>query len=105
MKKKIKQVNGVVADILSDNELKALSDVLDYFERVTKKETAVSMISGGFAEAEMFNFDNDYVDIELKWGVQSDCQNSVNVENYKLARNILLKKMSVKKKYLEIEDA
>jgi len=91
--------------ILTSKELKALADVLDYFEMATKRDTAISKISGGFAKAEMFNYDNKYIDILLKWGVQSDCQYSTHIENFKLPRNILLRKMPVVMKYLAIEDA
>ena len=72
-------------DMLSTKQLKVLGDVLYAFERITEHDTAVRMISGGFADASMFNYDDDFIDIELKWGVQSDCQNTVHTENYKLA--------------------
>lgn len=66
-----------------------LATVLDRFERDTVSETGVHRICGGFAAAELTGHDGDYYDIELKWGVQSDCENFVHVENYKLAVNKL----------------
>jgi len=42
------------------------------------------MHSGGFAIATLFNYDELYADIELKWGIQNDAESTVHTENYKL---------------------
>ena len=74
---------------LSTKQLGTLAEVLRIFERATEKETAVHYISGGFAEAEMFDYDEEYIDIELKWGIQSDCENTVHTEQWKLPTEVL----------------
>ena len=62
---------------------------LERFEHDTERDTAVIKISGGFAKAEIKNYDENYFDIELKWGVQSDCENNVYTEEYKMDRKTL----------------
>ena len=74
---------------LSDKELEELKKVFGSFERGEEKMTGVKYISGGYAYAEMFDYDDEYIDIELKWGVQSDCSDSTHVEQYKLSRAVL----------------
>jgi len=80
---------------LNDKEKKALRD----FECDTEKETGVSMISGGFAIAEVYDEDDFYDEnkdkvhefykVQLKWGVQSDCTDRVNTEYYHLHKETL----------------
>ena len=74
---------------MSRQELRRLADVLEAFEHRTLDETGVRRVSGGFAHADMFNYDDTYVDIQLKWGVQSDCENRVHTEQYNLPRRRL----------------
>lgn len=76
---------------LSEDELSVLRQVLERFERETRFGTGVGRISGGFAVASIFGYDDDFVDIKLEWGVQSDCENRTNVEQYKLDRLVLNK--------------
>ena len=68
----------------------AVKDALTEFEIETIDSTGIRKISGGFACADIFDYDNDYFDIELKWGVQSDCDNVVHTEQYKMDRVTLL---------------
>jgi hypothetical protein len=71
---------------MNQQELDKIKEVLNKFELEQACVTGVNMISGGFAIAEMFDYDDDYCDILLKWGVQSDCTHTVNQEEYKLNR-------------------
>lgn len=68
--------------------------ILDDFEFRTLHEVGVANISGGFCTVDLFDYDNEYFDIEVKFGVQSDCQNYVETEQYIMNRETL-----------EIEDA
>ena len=61
-------------------------------EEETYLSTGIQHISGGFACANIFSYDEDYFDIKLKWGVQSDCENRVYREQYKLDRLTLILK-------------
>lgn len=63
-----------------------VKNALDELERDTIYDTGIKNISGGFASANIFDYDDEYFYIELKWGVQNDCENRVNTENYKMNR-------------------
>jgi len=76
MEKKIKHVLPVRQD--------KLIVVLNALERKTKWETGIKNINGGFARAELKGFDKEYLDIELRYGVQSDVDDRVHVEHYKI---------------------
>ena len=89
---------------LTKKELKTLGKVLDEFDRQTTIDTGVARISGGFAVADMFNYDDEYIDIQLKWGIQNDCENNVHSEQWKLKRSVLSQKKTIKQIVEEIED-
>ncbi len=61
-----------------------LASVLETLEMQTLYDTGVGRVMGGFAVAEMFNRDADYIDIELKWGITNDAGSEVHTEQYKL---------------------
>ena len=61
-------------------------NALQELEFNTALDGGYSYISGGFAKAEIFNYDDEYFDIELKSGIQNDCQNSVETEQLKMNR-------------------
>ena len=63
-----------------------VKEALSQLETDTIDDTGLRRISGGFAVADIFNYDVDYFDIELKFGVQSDCENNVTTEQYKMDR-------------------
>jgi hypothetical protein len=67
-------------------EMRKLADVLEKFERETERDTGMRMLNGGFAVAEMFDYDNNVFDIELKWGKQSDVDDDVHIEHYVVDR-------------------
>lgn len=96
MKKKIAKQKST----LSASELSTLGDFLTGFERMEERNTGVHNISGGFAQADMFDYDDKYIDIELVWGIQSDCSNNVHTEQYKLPRKAL--KLTDKQKILSM---
>lgn len=72
---------------LSNHELKKLSIVLDALEIDTRK--AYHRINGGFATAELFNYDDNIIDIELKFGTQDDTGSYVNSEQFKIDRRTM----------------
>ena len=71
--------------IMNHHRLEQIACVLDAYEMRVKFDTGVKFISGGFAHADMTSFDDEYIDIRLRWGVQSDCADTVNEELYKLS--------------------
>ena len=68
---------------IDDQEVK---DALEDLETETINDTGIRKISGGFACADIFYCDDDYFDVELKWGIQNDCENVVHTEQYKMDR-------------------
>ena len=74
---------------MKTKELERLKKAIQNFELQTLSETGVGKISGGFANVEYHNYDKDYFDIELTWGVQSDCENTIHTENYKINRKTM----------------
>jgi len=81
---------------MNKQKLEMLARVLELFEFQTLITTGMRMLSGGFATAEMYNYDEEFVDIELRWGVQSDCSDTVHTENYKLPVDALGEKNPAK---------
>ena len=65
---------------------------LQELENETYNSTGIRYSSGGFASADIFDFDEDYFDVQLKWGVQNDCENTVHTENYTMDRLTLILK-------------
>ena len=69
-----------------DIDCQEVKDALYEFEKETQLDVGVKNLSGGFASANIFDYDDNYFDIELKWGVQNDVENRVNTEQYKMDR-------------------
>ena len=63
-----------------------INKILEKLEDDTSKNTGVIRFCGGFAKTEILDKDNEYFNVELKWGVQSDCENTVHTEQYKINR-------------------
>ena len=74
---------------LTNLELSALAKELETFEAITLKETMVGKFSGGFAIAEMFDYDDEMIDVELKWGIQNDTGGDTHTETYKIDRKTM----------------
>ncbi len=73
---------------LHAHELKKLSIYLERLER--DAYFMYKSINGGFAEAIMFDYDDDIIDVELKYGIQSDCENVVHTKTLKILRSTML---------------
>jgi len=81
---------------LTDEEMETLSEVMSEFTRQTTIETGIQLLSGGFAMADFADANADWVYISLKWGVQSDSDNDLHIEDWKLDRKFLSKNLSIK---------
>lgn len=53
---------------LTKDELDKLKVTLEKLENSTFYSTGLNKISGGFAKAEMFNYDEEIIDVTLTWG-------------------------------------
>lgn len=98
--------NTVTNDELTKAELKELKEILDRFEWQEYCRTGMRYINGGYATADMFNYDDEYIDIELKWGEQDmgSGDSYEHKEQYRLKRSVLNEKKSIEEKIKEIED-
>jgi hypothetical protein len=67
--------------------LKKLVPVLEQIEREFGAEFHFQ--SGGFSEAVMYDYDDEIIDIEVKSGVQSDCDDRVYTDNIKIDRKTM----------------
>jgi hypothetical protein len=72
---------------LSKVELKKLTSVLEKLEapmyRIYRK------LSGGFAEAKMFSYDAEIIDVEFKFGVEDGEESRVYTEQHKINRKTM----------------
>jgi hypothetical protein len=66
--------------------LQKLSNVLQKLENDTLISTGYHKISGGFANANYFDCDDNIIDVELAFGCQSDVDNYVTTEQYQVCR-------------------
>ena len=46
-------------------------------------------LNGGFAKAEVYDYDEDTIDVELKYGVQSNSESNVYSETLKIDRQTM----------------
>jgi hypothetical protein len=74
----------VSEDSLSNTELKKVSHAMDILEQEVRREH--KWMNGSYEECNMFDYDEDWIDLELKYGVQDGATNNQHVENFKLDR-------------------
>ena len=69
---------------ITSREIKQISKIL--FDLEKEAISVYRKINGGFAVASLFNYDNNIIDIELKFGSQDDSGSYVHTEQYKIDR-------------------
>lgn len=74
---------------LCSYELKALAEILERFEISTLRDTGMKKISGGFATADMYDYDDERVDILLIWGIKDGTEDTEHCEHWGIERQIL----------------
>lgn len=60
---------------LTEKELLKITDTLSRLEISTLYSNGIKNISGGFASADMTDYDNGFIDVKLIFGVISDTSN------------------------------
>ena len=70
-------------------ELKKIAKELEILENKFKNDYGLNRISGGFVQINMIDYNKEYIFINVKDGIQSDCTNSVNTEILKLDRKTI----------------
>ena len=76
-------------DQLSDLEEEKLKKRLDQIEKEQVIAWGLHRLSGGFVKAELDDVDDEKIYITITDGVQSDCENRVNVTHCSLWRDTL----------------
>ena len=71
------------------DELEKLKEVLDSIEWDIVTHNGWKHLSGGFCTAEMYDYDDDFFDIEIKEGVQNDVENRVYTSQIRIKRHTL----------------
>lgn len=71
----------------SDEEIEKLSKLLDDLE--ADAYYPFKHHSGGFASAEVFNYDPEYIDVELKFGIQDGDSSVVYTEQLQIERETM----------------
>ena len=74
---------------MKTKELKKIAKKLENLEIELKSCYGLNKINGGFVCIDMIDYDKEFIYINVKDGVQSDCTNSVNIETLKLDRQTI----------------
>ena len=70
-------------------ELNTIGKRLEELELQLRDDYGLTKISGGFVRVDMFDYDDNFIHILIRDGVQSDCSDKVNSEEQKLDRKTL----------------
>jgi len=97
MKKKAKKVKKETLKQLTDKELEILKEVLAKYEVSAYKSTGIHSYRCGFATADMGDYDNDTIYIDLKWGQLGDADEDLDHIECTLERKELTSKKTVNK--------
>jgi hypothetical protein len=70
---------------------KQVKDALDKFEWAEYYNTGMKHINGGYAKAEIFDYDDEYFDVQLEYGEQDmgSGYSTIHREQYKMNRETL----------------
>jgi hypothetical protein len=71
-------------DKLSNTELRKVVHAMNILE--SEVRFGHKNMNGSYEECNMFDYDEDWIDLELKYGVQDGATNNQHVENFKLDR-------------------
>ena len=74
---------------MNEKELQLITKRLNKLERELKSDYGLDWFSGGFVRIDMNDYDNNYIYLTIKDGVQSDCCDDVNCREQKLDRKTL----------------
>tara|TARA_R100001530_G_scaffold121455_1_gene88923 strand:- start:529 stop:765 length:237 start_codon:yes stop_codon:yes gene_type:complete len=74
---------------MKTKELNKITKRLEELELQLRDDYGLTKISGGFVHIDMQDYDNNYIYLTIKDGIQNDCTNKVNQEEQKLNRKTL----------------
>ena len=70
-------------------ELNKIGKKLEDLELQLRDDYGLTKVSGGFVSINMLDYDDEFIHISIKDGVQSDSTGRTNYEEQKLDRNTL----------------
>ena len=75
---------------MNKEELNKVAEKLQTLERNELRDSGLKNIEGGYATINMYNYDDDIIDIEVEIGVQTGSESDwMRVENGKIDRATL----------------
>lgn len=75
---------------MNKEELNKVAEKLQTLERNELRDSGLKNIEGGYATINMYNYDDDIIDIEVETGVQTGSESDwMRVENGKIDRATL----------------
>ena len=75
---------------MNKDELNKIAEKLQTLERNELRDSGLKNIEGGYATINMYNYDDDIIDIEVETGVQTGSESDwMRVENGKIDRATL----------------
>lgn len=75
---------------MNKEELNKITEKLQTLERNELRDSGLKNIQGGYAIINMYNYDDDIIDIEVETGVQTGSESDwMRVENGKIDRATL----------------
>ena len=74
---------------MKEKELTKIGKRLEEIELQLRDDYGLTKISGGFVRVDMFDYDDEFIYILIRDGIQSDCSDKVNLEEQKLDRETL----------------
>lgn len=75
---------------MNKDELNKIAEKLQTLERNELRDSGLKNIEGGYATINMYNYDDDIIDIEVEIGVQTGSESDwMRVENGKIDRATL----------------
>ena len=90
---------------LTTKEISELRHVLEVFENSVYVDSGMKSINGGYARADMFDYDDEMIDIEVEWGRQDmgDGHSTCHVEQYTIDRETITADIPLAEKVAKIE--
>ena len=74
---------------LTDKELSKITREISKIEDDMLYAWGLNKISGGFVSVDLFEYDNDTLDLQIKSGVENNCSSNIETESITMDRKTL----------------
>lgn len=83
---------------LTSIEWERIKELCDYFQDTEFYALGLKWHSGGFVQAEYRSYSDDWIYIDLEWGIHNECENTLHIEEWQIPRfDLNVKSWSVSK--------